>query len=148
VWNVLRICWIYVVNVCKMHGTHSFRVTCTYWNVQLVMELIPSGLVDSDSCYCCYPPFKKGLTDEHKMYHVPYNNYLYINSTCAWFVKLNKWETRYEYFGTRIECPLYSAKDQGFKWPPITLHVLGRQLQWMFHLSHCHTGHQLSAPGG
>ena len=41
------------------------------------MGLIPSALVGCDCCYCCYPPFEKGLTDEHRMYHVPYNNYLY-----------------------------------------------------------------------
>jgi len=28
--------------------------------------------------------------------------------------------------------PIVLCKDQGFKWPPITLRVLGRQLQWMF----------------
>jgi len=51
-----------------MHGTNSFKVTHTYWNVKLVMGLIhiPSAPVGCDSCYCCYPPFKKCLTDEHK----------------------------------------------------------------------------------
>jgi hypothetical protein len=38
VLNVLCICWLYVVNTCKMHGTHSFKIMkiiictfCFFW---------------------------------------------------------------------------------------------------------------------
>ena len=38
VLNILCICWLYVVNTCKMHGTHSFKIMkliicifCFFW---------------------------------------------------------------------------------------------------------------------
>ena len=46
-------------------------------------------------------------------------------------------ETSYDgyIFGAGIKCPVYCAKDQGFKRQPITLHVLTLQL-FIFSAAH------------